>query len=118
MPASTLRSELLAINGIGPETADSILLYAFNRTVFVVDAYTKRALSRLGIIDNSAKYDDIQQLFVNNLEPDQELFNDYHAQFVALGKYYCRKKPLCDECPLKGICRYNRESRIKNHESE
>ncbi|MCF7809531.1 endonuclease III domain-containing protein [bacterium] len=116
LPTSTLRAELLAINGIGPETADSILLYALDRTVFVVDTYTKRALNRLEIIDNRAKYDDIQQLFVNNLEPDRELFNDYHAQFVALGKYYCRTKPLCNECPLKGICSYNQQSRIINHE--
>jgi endonuclease-3 related protein len=107
LSTSTLRNELLAINGIGAETADSILLYALERTVFVVDTYTKRSLNRLGLIDNSAKYDDIQQLFTSNLEPDRELFNDYHAQFVALGKYFCRTKPLCGECPLKGACDHN-----------
>lgn len=106
VPTSKLREELLAIKGIGAETADSILLYAFNRAVFVVDAYTRRVLSRLSLIENRAGYDDIQRIFMDNLEPDRELFNDYHAQFVALGKYHCKNKPLCEGCPLNGVCEY------------
>ncbi|MDP8239110.1 MAG: endonuclease III domain-containing protein [Candidatus Hatepunaea meridiana] len=107
-----LREELLAIKGIGPETADSILLYALDRTVFVVDAYTKRALIRIGLINDGAKYEDIQRLFVDNLENDRELFNDYHAQFVALGKYYCKSKPDCVGCPLEDICTYSRSDTL------
>lgn len=102
-----LRRELLAIKGIGPETADSILLYAMNRPVFVVDAYTGRVMRRLGLIDDGAKYDDIQRLFTDNLPPDIELYNDYHAQFVALGKDFCRNKPRCGGCPLREICSFD-----------
>ena len=106
IPTAILREELLSINGIGPETADSILLYALDRTVFVVDAYTKRVFNRIGLIDEKADYYDIQQLFLDNLCHDRKLFNDYHAQLVALGKNYCKTKPICDECPLKKMCDY------------
>jgi len=99
-----LRAELLDINGIGKETADSILLYALNKPIFVIDAYTKRMCSRHGLSGEGVDYDTLQALFMNNLPNNYKMFNEYHALIVELGKRYCRsKKPLCDECPLKGI---------------
>ena len=96
-----LRKELLAVNGIGPETADSILLYALNKPIFVIDAYTKRILWRHKLLKEGASYDDAQKLFMLNLEKDAKLFNEYHALLVALGKNYCLKsKPNCSACPL------------------
>lgn len=99
----TLRTELLNIHGIGYETADSILLYALGKPVFVIDAYTKRVLSRHNIIRADESYERTQDLFHTNLKRDTELFNEYHALFVRLGKTYCRKKPMCDGCPLEGM---------------
>ena len=97
-----LRNKLLSINGVGPETADSILLYAFDKPVFVVDAYTKRIFSRLKLISPDSSYGDIQNLFMENLPQDNGLFNEYHALIVKLGKDYCKKnKPKCNECPIK-----------------
>ena len=96
-----LRRELLSVNGIGPETADSILLYAGNHPVFVVDAYTKRIFSRHQIIKEDTDYHDIQKLFVDNLPHDVKIFNEYHALIVSIGKDFCRnRKPLCSRCPL------------------
>ena len=92
---------MLEVNGIGPETADSILLYAFERPMFVVDAYTKRMLLRHGVIKKDATYSEIQSIFMNNLEENIEMFNEYHALIVKLGKNYCRTKPLCQKCPLR-----------------
>jgi len=100
-PLPQLREELLGVDGIGPETADSILLYAGGRPVFVVDAYTRRALSRHHIIEEGATYQEVQELFMKNLPHDVELFKEYHALFVRLGKTHCRPKPLCEGCPLK-----------------
>jgi endonuclease-3 related protein len=97
----TLRNELLSWKGIGPETADSILLYAGKRPVFVVDAYTKRFLSRHGWCDLKASYDEIAKLFTDNLPRDEQLFNEYHALIVRLGKEYCNTKPKCKGCPLE-----------------
>lgn len=99
----TIRIKLLNVHGIGPETADSILLYAMDKPVFVIDAYTKRVLSRHNIIKHDASYDHVQNLFHSALEKDAVLFNEYHALFVKLGKRYCRKIPLCRGCPLDGI---------------
>ncbi|MEW6674946.1 MAG: endonuclease III domain-containing protein [Nitrospirota bacterium] len=99
----TLRSKLLSINGIGPETADSILLYAFEKPIFVIDAYTKRVLSRHGIMEHARPYEEFQELFHSSLNNDVALFNEYHALFVRVGKTYCRTKPICGGCPLKGI---------------
>ena len=99
----TLRHELLGVNGIGPETADSILLYAFQRPVFVIDAYTKRIFSRHGIFAEGLSYADTQAIFMGNLRRSSKLFNEYHALIVTLGKELCRKKPKCEECPLKGF---------------
>ncbi len=97
----SLRKELLEINGIGKETADSILLYAGNKPIFVVDAYTKRILVRHKLINERADYDAIQRLFMENLSRDVKLFNNYHALLVKLGKKFCKKaKPLCEGCPL------------------
>jgi len=99
-----LREELLGLSGIGPETADSILLYALDKPVFVVDAYTRRVLARHSLIPWEASYDQIQALFIKDLPARVSLYNEYHALFVAVGKELCRKrKPLCGRCPLKGI---------------
>lgn len=99
--AGALREELLSLWGIGPETADSIILYALEKPVFVIDAYTRRVLLRHGY-ENADKvsYDELQEYFEKNLPKDVELYKDFHAQFVELGKNYCRKKPLCSGCPL------------------
>lgn len=99
----TLREKLLGVKGIGPETADSILLYGLQKPIFVVDAYTKRILSRLGIVPEKASYEAIQNLFMNHLPHDERLFNEYHALLVHLGKNVCNKIPECDRCPIKGI---------------
>jgi endonuclease-3 related protein len=97
-----LRDALLEVSGIGPETADSILLYAGNMPVFVVDAYTKRILMRHRLIAPEATYDQVQALFMNSLPRDTQLYNEYHALLVAIGKAYCRSTPCCDICPLRG----------------
>jgi len=97
-----LRRKLLNIHGIGPETADSILLYALDKPVFVIDAYTRRILSRHRIIDYNSSYDEYQMLFHKELDEDVQLFNEYHALFVRLGKDYCKPTPLCEKCPLNG----------------
>lgn len=98
-----LRQKLLRIRGIGPETADSILLYGLGKPVFVVDAYTKRILSRHGILSERASYEEVQRLFMDHLPHDKRLFNEYHALLVHLGKTLCKKTPRCDRCPIKGI---------------
>lgn len=100
--SSALRQELLSVNGIGPETADSILLYALYKPVFVVDAYTKRILCRHKLAEKDADYGQIQELFNKALKADTELFNEYHALIVKLGKNFCLKsKPKCEICPLR-----------------
>jgi len=102
-----LRDELLSINGLGEETVDSILLYVGNKGVFVIDAYTKRVFSRLGIIDEKMSYKECQDFFMRNLDPDTKLYNDYHAQIVYLGHHYCKKSnPICIKCPLRPVCRF------------
>jgi len=99
-----LRKELLGINGIGPETADSILLYALDKPIFVVDAYTKRILSRHHLLRQEASYAEAQELFMRNLRPATKLFNEYHALLVKLAKDFCHKnKPRCAVCPLKNF---------------
>lgn len=100
--AGQLRKELLAVKGIGPETADSILLYALTKPVFVVDAYTKRVLLRHGIIKEDFDYHRVQDLFMENLRADVKMFNEYHALLVKLAKDFCLKnKPKCESCPIK-----------------
>ena len=105
-PLSTLRKELLKIPGIGNETADSILLYAAGKTIFVVDAYTKRIFSRLGIIRNKANYEDVQRLVHQSIKPNVKIYQEFHALLVELGKDFCKRKPLCDKCPVKDQCRF------------
>ena len=95
-----LRKSLLGVNGIGPETADSILLYAIESPIFVVDAYTRRIFSRHGLVGDKDNYDLIQNLFMDNLEVDVEMFNEYHALIVRLAKEHCKARPNCDSCPL------------------
>jgi len=101
LETTELRKELLSWKGIGPETADSILLYAANRPVFVIDAYTKRVCIRHGWISEKAKYDEIARLFTENLPVDFQLFNEYHAFIVKLCKEHCKTKPECNGCPLE-----------------
>jgi endonuclease-3 related protein len=100
---ASLRKRLLSVNGIGPETCDSILLYAFGRPVFVVDAYTRRIFSRHGLFGEGASYEHMQKVFTDALRRDARLFNEYHALIVRVGKELCRTRPRCGECPLKGL---------------
>lgn len=102
---TSLREELLSIKGIGKETADSILLYAFEMPVFVIDAYTKRMFSRLGLI-LSREYDEFQDFFEKNLRKDVQLYNEYHALIVKHSKVYCKKVPKCSDCFLKEKCKW------------
>ncbi len=99
-----LREELLRVPGIGPETCDSILLYAGGKPSFVIDAYTIRLFSRLGIVSEKAEYETVRTLFMDNLPPDAELFNEYHALIVQHGKEHCRKRPGCSGCELHILC--------------
>jgi endonuclease III related protein len=106
---AALRALLLEVHGIGEETADSILLYACNKPVFVIDAYTRRIIDRLGVSPAGVapagrRYGDYQRLFMEGLPSDERLFNEYHALFVAQGKNNCRKKPLCGGCCLGSLC--------------
>ena len=104
-----LRRKLLKIKGIGPETADSILLYAGNKPFFVVDAYTKRIFSRHKLIPKDATYYQIQGFFIQNLERDTKLFNEFHAQIVMLGKTLCTSRnPACSKCPIAYLNRVER----------
>lgn len=110
IPLPALREQLLAVHGIGPETADSILLYALGKRTFVVDAYTRRIFSRLGLVGKDATYDEMQKFFHANLPLKIGLYNDYHAQIVQLGKDICRPKPRCPICPVQAICRFSRNA--------
>jgi len=98
-----LRAELLGIKGIGRETADSILLYAFDRPIFVVDAYTARVAIRHGLIEPGADYEQLREVFQSNLLEDVQLFNEYHALLVKVGKEFCRPKARCPGCPLEKL---------------
>ena len=108
-----LRHKLLNVNGIGPETADSILLYAAEYPIFVVDAYTNRIFSRHGYIPADATYHQIQELFVGNLPKDIQLYNEYHALIVRVGKELCRKTPRCNSCPIEYDLHKNAKNAIK-----
>jgi endonuclease-3 related protein len=103
LDTSRLRAELLTISGIGRETADSILLYAFERPVFVVDAYTARIVFRHKLIEPDADYEQLRELFQSNLPQDVQFFNEYHALLVKVGKEFCRPKARCSGCPLKKL---------------
>jgi len=95
-----LRERLLGVSGVGRETCDSIILYGAEKPTFVVDAYTHRVLLRHDLIDPSADYDEIKELFESNLPHDVQLFNEFHALFVRVGRLYCKKRPRCSQCPL------------------
>jgi endonuclease-3 related protein len=101
-----LRRRLLDIHGVGPETADDMLLYAFERPVFVVDAYTRRVFTRLGVLTGREGYETIRHAFENALDPDVPLFNEYHALIVRHGKAVCRTRPRCRDCCLRDCCSY------------
>lgn len=104
-PLEQLRSQLLGIWGIGPETADSILLYAGNKAIFVVDAYTIRIFHRLGLVDEKITYKEMQDFMQAHLATQVEIYNEFHALLVALGSECCRKKrPQCFKCPLGNFC--------------
>lgn len=109
-PFEPLRLELLAMKGIGPETADSILLYAGERLSFVVDAYTGRLFGRLGLLNGREKYEQIRSLFMDQLPAQTTLFNEYHALIVSQCKVFCRKRPLCPDCPLELVCNYRQQN--------
>lgn len=98
------RQHLLSVKGVGPETADAILLYGGNHPVFVVDAYTHRVFSRHKLVAEECGYDELQEAFTARLPQDRQLFNEYHALIVMVGKDFCKKgTPLCENCPLKGV---------------
>ena len=105
METGALRDSLLSVSGVGPETADDILLYAFERPVFVIDAYTRRLFSRLGFIGGDEAYEDLRMAFEDNLGPDVALYNELHALVVMHAKTVCRVRPRCDVCVLQRGCR-------------
>lgn len=105
-PISELREELLSLKGLGPETVDSIILYAANKPIFVVDAYTKRMVHKLGITTLD-KYEDLKKYFEKHLPNDLELYQEFHALLVELGKNFCKTKPNCSPCPLRKECQFS-----------
>lgn len=107
------RESLLALHGIGPETADSILLYAFGRPHFVIDAYTRRIFARLGLVDKDAKYDAVQAIFHENVPRNILIYQEFHALIVEHAKRHCRTKPLCEGCSLLRHCQRAYETRKK-----
>ncbi len=107
-PLAVLRQKLLDVNGIGPETADSIILYAAGKPIFVVDGYTRRAFSKLGLLKASASYHETQSYFMNNLPLNVKLFNEFHALIVEHAKRFCKTRPICGPCPLRSGCVYGR----------
>jgi endonuclease III related protein len=103
VPLTQMREKLLSVKGIGPETADSILLYALDQPIFVVDAYTKRIFSRHGLVKSDDDYHCIQDFLMRNVESDLKIYNEYHALLVAAGKKFCKPHPQCAQCPLNGL---------------
>jgi endonuclease-3 related protein len=103
-PLESIRKGLLAVHGIGPETADDILLYALDKPVFVIDAYTRRLFSRLGLVKHDATYEELQTGFEQALGEDVPLYNQYHALIIVHGKKICTKRPLCQLCCLNKQC--------------
>jgi endonuclease-3 related protein len=102
-----LRKKLLATWGIGPETADSILLYAGDKMVFVVDTYTKRIFYRLGMVEENISYQEMQEFLEHYIPPNIYIYNEYHALLVGLGANYCKKsRPRCSKCPVQNLCKY------------
>lgn len=112
----SLRKELLSIWGIGPETADSILLYALDKDSFVIDAYTRRVFSRMGLVAGDIAYDGLKAFFESCLKPDVKMFKEYHALIDELAKRNCRKIPSCGNCPASGLCKS--KGNITRHKSK
>ena len=115
-----LRKELLSVHGVGEETADSIILYAACKPIFVIDAYTRRIICRLGFEPSSNSYSSFQQLFMEQLPYDEPLFNEYHALFVRHGKETCKKSPRCPSCCLSSLCPFpttSNKANLKRHET-
>lgn len=110
MADGPLRESLLGVNGVGPETADDIMLYAFERPVFVIDAYTRRLFSRIGLITGDESYEKLRSFFESNLESNVALFNEYHALIVRHAKHICTRRPGCFKCCIKQRCDYFRGS--------
>jgi len=106
MSTSELRRQLLAVNGVGPETADDILLYAFQRPVFVIDAYTRRIFSRFGLVSGNESYEVLRTRFEGSLDASAAIYNEYHALIVQHAKQACRVKPACNRCVLHSRCEY------------
>ncbi|OPX26697.1 MAG: endonuclease [Candidatus Cloacimonas sp. 4484_140] len=109
---ANMRKELITLKGIGPETADSILLYAFEKPVFIIDAYTTRIFQRLGFLPGGISYEEAQKFFMQNLENNTKLFNEFHALLVRHAKEYCQKNPHCAKCVLLNKCKFEN----KNHD--
>jgi endonuclease-3 related protein len=105
--APALREMFLGVKGVGPETADSIVLYAFEKPSFVIDAYTKRIFSRVGVCGAGVGYDELQSLFAGSLPCDVDLYKEYHALIVEHAKRHCKTKPVCEGCPISRICNRN-----------
>ena len=113
-PMPRMRQELLSIYGIGDETADSIILYAAEKPIFVVDSYTRRLFSRMNLTDSRGKYGELQELFMENLPRKTQLFQEYHALIVRHCKGSCLTEPICDTCSLLGLCPYPERQSTKN----
>lgn len=117
-PQETLRAELLAVHGVGPETADCIVLYAAGQPSFVIDAYTRRVLERHGWATPREKYDELQRRFESALPADMPMFNEYHALLVEVGKRHCKPTPVCEGCPLECLLPYSRHHKgLEGHEA-
>ena len=114
-PLAELRAELLAVKGIGPETADDILLYACDKTVFVVDAYTRRIFSRHGLVAHDIAYEPLRAHFENHVTPDLHVYREYHGLIVWIGKDFCRRTPKCAACPLGALLK-GRKPVLEAHE--
>jgi endonuclease-3 related protein len=111
-PLERAREELLSLKGVGPETADSMLLYAGGQATFVVDAYTMRMFRRLGFLDGSERYAQVRALFMGELPADVALYSEYHALIVVHSKAFCRKKPICAGCPCAALCPYPQDESL------
>ncbi len=104
------REKLLSVWGVGPETADSILLYAYGKPYFVIDAYTRRVFSRLGLVKETSSYEELRHFFEKNLPRDIQIYKEYHALIVELAKRFCKKKPFCEKCPISDYCKFENKN--------
>ena len=107
LPTDELRNILLGVNGVGPETADDILLYGYHRPVFVIDAYTRRIFSRLSLISGNESYEEMRKLFEQTLGPNVPQYSEYHALIVRHAKQACAKRPICEGCCIRDFCKFN-----------